>query len=171
MDLLKQTVANIKKASVLADKWLVQNGEPSGTIWEDLCAFLIANTDEINKKEKVFTGMAAFICYSKYNESGENILNCLSKNDQDAVATTDASRAKSRKTTKKQKDKQCSIESGSSSLLNGCGYTIDTCMQIVEIAQFEEAQARGDQKYNQDHLINRHKLLLYEREQKQIWPR
>lgn len=38
-------------------------------------------------------------------------------------------------------------------------------MQMVEIAQFEEAQVRDDQKHKLDHLTNRHKLLLDERQQ------
>jgi hypothetical protein len=63
LDLSKQAVQNIKKASILADQWLVDNGTPSGTVWEDLYRYLIDNSDKINTKEKVFTGMAAFICF------------------------------------------------------------------------------------------------------------
>ena len=62
-ELSKQTVANMKKASIIADEWLVNNEKPSGTMWEDLYRHLIDNAERINRKEKVFTGLAAFICF------------------------------------------------------------------------------------------------------------
>ena len=165
LDLAKQTVANIKKASIIADEWLVNNEKPSGTVWEDLYKHLISNGDKINHKEKDFTGMAAFMCYSKYNTNGENMLNFLAKNDEDAVPTSDASRSQSRSSVKTNKDQQRSIESGDHSLFGKRGYTLDTRLQMVEIAQFEEAQARDDLKHDLEHLTSRNKLLLDEREQ------
>ena len=165
LDLSKQTVANIKKASILADQWLVDNETPSGTVWEDLYRYLIENSDKINAREKVFTGMAAFICCSKYNDGGENHLNVLAKNDDDAVAGTDSSRSKSRLSVKSEKDKMRSIETGDNSLFNNRGLTLDSKMQMVEIAQFEDAQARDDIKNDIMLLTNRNKLLLVEREQ------
>ena len=165
IDLSKQAVANIKKASIIADEWLSNNEKPSGTVWEDLYRHLILNSERINPKEKVFTGMAAFICYSKYNAHGENLLNVLAKNDEDAVSGTDESRAKSRSNLKKTKDQERSIESGDVSPFNKRGYGLDSRMQMVEIAQFEEAQARDSMKQQLDSLIDRNKMLLTEREQ------
>lgn len=165
LDLSKQTVANIKKAAIIADEWLVDNGKPSGTIWEDLYSHLIENANRINAREKVFTGMAAFICFSKYNEGGENHLNFLAKNDDEAVASTDASRAKSRVSVKDGKDEERSIATNNNKLFNGRGYSLDSRMQMVEIAQFEDAQVRDDINSTLTHLTNRNKLLLCEREQ------
>ena len=133
LDLCKQTVANIKKAAIIADEWLVCNDKPSGTSWEDLYAHLIDNYERINPKEKVFTGFINFICHSKYNDRRENMLNILSKNDADAVATTDATRAIARKSMKVTKDELRSTNTGDSSMFNSRGYTIESRMQIGKI--------------------------------------
>ena len=165
LDLCKQAVANIKKASILADQWLINNETPSGTVWEDLYKHLLENSNKINAKEKVFTGMAAFICFSKYNEGGENHLNILAKNDEEAVSGTDSSRSQSRLQSKNSRDKQRSLDTGTDSVFNTRGLTLDSKMQMVEIAQFEDAQARDDMKNDLEMLTNRNKLLLTEREQ------
>ena len=78
LDLCKQTIANIKKACVIADKWLVHNEKPSGTNWDDLYAHLIESYESINPREKVFTGIGNFICHTKYNKHGK-IQNRISK--------------------------------------------------------------------------------------------
>ena len=65
MDLCKHTVANLKKASIIADEWMVNNDKPSGTSWDDLYAHLLDNYEKINPKEKVFTGFANFICHTE----------------------------------------------------------------------------------------------------------
>ena len=165
LDLSKQAVANIKKAAILADQWLVNNQKPSGTCWDDLYKFLIENSDKINSKEKVFTGMAAFLCCSKYNDGETNHLNILAKNEDEAVTATDASRSQSRISSKKEKDKVRAIGGNNSSIFNSRGLSIDSKMQMVEIAQFEDAQARDDIKNDLEVLTNRNKLLLTEREQ------
>ena len=106
----------------------MNNDIPLGTSWDDLYQHLIDNTDRINLKEKDFTGLAAFTCFSKYNDTNENYLNFLSKNDEDAAATNDTSRLTSRKTTKKEKDVVRSLEGGDSNIFNGRGYTLDSRM-------------------------------------------
>ena len=58
----------------------------------------------MNPREKVFTGIGNFICHTKYNERGENLLNILSVNDEDAVSSSDGSRSSSRKSMKSNKD-------------------------------------------------------------------
>ena len=163
MDLCKHTVANLKKASIIADEWMVNNDKPSGTNRDDLYAHLLDNYEKINPKEKVFTGFANFICHTKYNDRSENLLNILSKNDEDGVNDTDASRACSRKSTKTTKDKIRAIEAGDSSIFNSRGYTIDSRMQMVEIAQFQDAHKMEMIKNSLEHLTNRNKLLLDER--------
>jgi len=75
LDLCKQTVANVKKACVVAEEWLLTHDKPSGNNWEDLYSNLIENNNKINPKEKVFTGFGNFICHTKYNNGGQNLLN------------------------------------------------------------------------------------------------
>ena len=87
----------------------------------------------------------------------------MSVNDTDAVKRTASSRADGRKKAKKDKDDIRSIASGDKELFNGRGYTMDTRIQMVEIAQFEVARKREDVKNQLTHLTNRNKLLLEER--------
>ena len=103
--------------------------------------------------------------FSKYNDNGKNLFNVFAKDDDEVVATTSASWSKSRVSVKSNKDEQCSIESGDQSLFNSRGYTLDSRMQMVEIAQFKEAQVRYDIKHDLEYLTNCNKLLLDEREQ------
>ena len=59
-----------------------------------------------------------------------------------------------------------SVEGGDSGIFNKRGYTMETRMQMVEIAQFDKAQKREDIQNKLTLLINRNKLLLEERQQK-----
>ena len=163
LDLCKQTVANIKKASIVADEWLINNEQPSGTNWDDLYAHLIENHDKINPKEKVFTGFGNFICHTKYNDRRENLLNILSKNDNDAVVDTDKSRLCARKNMKSNRDNMRALQCGDSNIFKSRGYTIDSRIQMVEIAQFNDAQKMESINHTLQHLTNRNKLLLEER--------
>lgn len=156
-------MANIKKATIIAGEWLVSNEKPSGTNWDYLYAHLIENYEKINSREKIFTGFGNFICHTKYNDRGENLLNILSINDEDGVDTTSTSRASSRNSMKEEKNKVRAIEAGDSTIFNSRGYTIDSRIQMVEIAQFQDAQKMENIKNTLEHLTNRNKLLLDER--------
>ena len=50
--LAKNVLANMRKASIIVDKWLVHNDAQSGTVWEDLYRHLITNKNKISLKEK-----------------------------------------------------------------------------------------------------------------------
>ena len=163
LDLCKQTIANIKKATIIADQWLINNDKPSGTNWDDLYSHILENYEKINPKERVFTGFANFLCHTKYNDRHENLLNILSKNDEDAVHGADASRSSSRKSTKSEKDRIRAIHSGDPKMFNHRGFSIDSRMQMVEIAQFNDAQRMEAINHTLGHLTNRNKLLLDER--------
>ena len=111
----------------------------------------------------MFTGFGNFICHTKYNDKRENKLNFVCVNNRDAVKRTASSRAEGRKKAKKDKDEVRSIASGDKELFNGRGYTMDTRMQMVEIAQFEVARKREDIKNQLTRLTNCNTLLLEER--------
>ena len=133
--------------------------------WDDLYSYLIENYQQINPKEKVFTGFGNFICHTKYNDRRENMLNFLSKTDEEGVADTAKSRSSARQIAKNDKDAIRSIESGDRSIFNSLGMTIDSRMQMVEIAQLEDIQRREEVNSNLNHLTNKNKLLLEERQQ------
>ena len=128
---------------VVAEEWL-QDKEitPSGTNWDDLYSHLIVNHDKINPKEKVFVGFRNFVCHTKYNDRGENLLNCLCVKEQDSVATTSKSRKDAQKAAATEKNSFCSIEVGNPGMFGKRGLHIDSRLQIIEIAQFEEAKDR-----------------------------
>ena len=124
---------------------------------------LLDDYDHINPKEKSFTGFANFICHSKYNEYHANMLNLLSNNDDGAVNTTDATHTILRKSVKATKNEICSINTGDSSMLNSRGYTLESRIQIVEIAQYQDVLKLDVIKNSLDHYTTKIKLLLDER--------
>ena len=63
---------------------------------------------------------------------------------------------------KANKDEVRTIDSSDGSIFNSRGYTIDSQMQMVEIAQFQDAHKMEVIKNTLDHLTNRNKLLLKE---------
>ena len=93
----------------------------------------------------------------------KNRLNVLSKNDADAVATTDATRDISGKLMKVTKNEICSTNTGDSSMFNSCGYTIESRTQMVEISQFQDAQKLEVIKNSLNQYTRNMKLLLDER--------
>ena len=147
------------------NEWLVSNDAPSGTNWEDLYHYLLQNYEKINTKEKVFIGFGNFICHSKYNARGENMLNCLAISEEDAVASSSKSRLDARTKATKDKHSVRASQVASSGLLDERGMNLDSRLQIIEIAQFEDAKDRESIKNQLEHLTNCNKLLLEERGQ------
>ena len=165
LDLAKSTVANLKKAVVIAEEWLDDGKLPSGKNWGDLYAHLLVRKDEINSKEEVFTGLMSFICHSKYNEGGKNMLDFLAINDDDGTEFGKGGRCKRRKMNKEQKDTERSLEAGNISPFADRGLTLDSRIQIVELAQFEDSKAREIRRDKLHQMTTRYRLLLDERKQ------
>lgn len=165
-DLAKQTITNIKKAGVITDKWLDGNGElPLGTSWADLYAHLLDCRTQIHSKEEVFTGSMNIIYHSKHNENRENVLNILAINDEDDCAFGKGGREKRRNLTKVKKHINRDLDTGNSSPFAARGLTLDSRIQIIELAQFQDSTVIEHHKSKLHLLTTRYYLLLQERTQ------
>ena len=110
-------------------------------------------------KTKSIHRFREFLCHTKYNDRRENLLNILSKNDEDAVHTTDASRSSARKSTKNEKDKIRAINSGDSKLFHSRGFTMDSRIQMIKIAQFNYSQKMEAVNHTLQHLTDHNKAI------------
>ena len=98
---------------------------------------------------KCFTEFMVFICITKYNDGGKNILTVLATNDDDLGEYLNGSSGRdgARKKVKLTKDEQRSIEIGEEqSPFKTCGLTMDDRVQLMEVLQIEEQKWRDDLK-------------------------
>ena len=172
LDLAKSTITNIKNAVVLAEEWLDDGALPSGKSWEDLYAHLLSRHADINSKEEIFTGFINFVCDSKYNENQTNRLNILTANDDgddDCAFGGKGRKMKARQISLKVKEETVvrSIETTgmTSSPFVTRGLTLESRIQIIELAQVEDSKVREQLNQRILQLMTRNKLLLDERQQ------
>ena len=157
-------VRHIKKAMVIADQWLNDGELPSGSSWDDLYSHVLSQYKDINPKEPIFQGFIGFVCFTKYNEEGTNILSLLCVNDKDDCKFGKGGRTESRKRMKSDKNEVRDIETGASPFL-ARGLTIATRMEIIELAQFEDSKVREDLQSRLTQLNVKSDLLSRERSQ------
>lgn len=165
LDNARLALRYIKKAIVIAEEWLNDGELPSDKSWEEMYEHLLSCSNEISPKEAMFTGFFAFVCLSKYNEDGKNLLNVLALNDGDDHDFGKGGRSESRKRLKKNKDDLRQLETGTVSPFAARGLPLDTRMQIIEVAQFEDSKMREDIRYQLSQLNSRMDHLLRERSQ------
>ena len=157
-----------KKAVVRAEEYLSDGELPSGRIWDDLYAHVILKHTEQFPKDKTFNGFMAFVCLTKYNDGGKNVLSVLDTNDsdnEDDIIGDSTSRSSARKKAKLEKDGLRSIESGNESVFKSRGMTMDARVQVIEISQVEDMKWREDLKTTWIELNAKNDLLLRERSQ------
>ena len=85
--------------------------------------------------------------------------------EEDGVASSSKSRLDARTKATKDKHSVRASQVASSGLLGERGMNLDSRLQIIEIAQFEDAKDRESIKNQLEHLTNCNKLLLEERGQ------
>ena len=139
---------------------------PSGKNWGALYAHLLVRKDEINSKEDVFTGFINYICHTKYYKGGKNMLNLVAINDDDDTEFKKGVIYKQRKMNKEHKDTERSLEAGDISPFAARGTTLDSRVQIVELAQFEDSKAREIRRDKLHQMTTRYRLLLDKQKQK-----
>jgi len=168
IDLAKLCLKNLKKAVVRAEEFLSDGELPSGQNWDDLYAHVILKHTEQFPKEKTFTGFMAFVCLTKYNDGGKNVLSVLATkdadNEDDSIGDS-TSRSSARKKAKLEKDGLRSIECGNDSVFKNRGMTMDARVQVIEISQVEDMKWREDLKTTWNELNAKNDLLLRERSQ------
>ena len=160
IELGKNVLKNIKKASVIADEWLNDGDLPSGKSYDDLYAHVV----EVHE-EKIFIGFMAFVSLTKYNEGGNNNLTVLQVKDDD-INGEDSGRMAARKKTKLDKDDNRDIAAASVfSPFVTRGLSVEARVQVIEVAQFESQKIRDDYKQKILQLSTKTDILLRERSQ------
>lgn len=132
IELGKNVLKNIKKATVIADEWLNDGDWPSGKSYDDSYAHVVEVHDE-----KMFIGFLAFFSLTKYNEGGNNNLTVLQVNDDD-INGEDSGRMVPRKKVKIDKDDNRDMASASVySPFVARGLSVEARVQVIEVEQFE----------------------------------
>mmetsp|Transcript_11045 Transcript_11045/g.12639 ORF Transcript_11045/g.12639 Transcript_11045/m.12639 type:complete len:390 (-) Transcript_11045:6-1175(-) len=165
LELARKTITNLKKAVVIADAWLDNGDLPSGKTWNDLYVHTISKSFKNNPKEPIFTGLINLICHSKFNEGRSNILNVLATKDGDSCDFDTGGKAKLRSVTKENKSNLRSTQTGTPSQFVARGLTLESRIQIIELAQFEDSKKSENCKDRLTLLTTRNQLLLEERKQ------
>ena len=167
-DLAIITLRNLKKATAFAEEWLNGGDLPSGNTWDDLYSHLITDRGPEFGKDLVYTGYYAFAILTKYND--ENGSSCLSvfNTDGGGKRNSEDGGNSSRKKKKAEKDDERSVAIGNTDAKPGFiarGMKIGTRIDLISMAQTEDAKKVETDKMSLAYHTNVNELLLQERKQ------
>ena len=168
-DLAMSTIKNVKKAMAIADEWLQDGKIPSGACWEDLCQHIISETHLISSKKSVYTGWIGFSILTKYNDSDDDALSVFDVEDRNRRDGDKGSRDDCRKKRKIEKDDERSIAVATGSITSSSsnlrGINMNTRLQMIELAHFQDSKKMDNIKTLLFHRNTVNNALLTERSQ------